>query len=166
MEPGFAAVVREVEAAVVAEDHVPRVGRVDPKVVHIEVKDAGAVRQQVHQRALDLPIGTAAVFRDHEPVAGEVDDVLVVGRDPDDTEVVAGGQPFLVHFAPRGAAIVGAVKLAADSLGPPPTPPTTTTLSRYRLGWQRPVVVDQCVDHGGVGGRHVDGDTADVGAGR
>src|SRR5262249_39723911 len=105
--PALAGVGRDVHAAVVAVDHPPRVGRVDPQVV------VGAVVRAVHGAE-----GAAAVDALEQRDVRGPDDVSVL-RIHGERGVVPGPLPQVVVCRgqpPALAAVVGAVEAALFGL--------------------------------------------------
>src|SRR5262249_7524658 len=101
--PSRAAVVRECHAAVVAEDQMTRIARVDPEGMMIGV------------RALcSVPVreGLAAVSREVQRYAQNIDALIVVGVDTNLAEIERP-RANIVAFRPGLPAIVG----AEDSAG-------------------------------------------------
>ena len=108
---GLAAVDRDVDAAVAAEDDAVlcRAGS-----HHIERKSPNTPRKKSR-----VP-GLAAVARDVHRVAGHDDGLVVVRIDADLVERVrrlAAGDVDVGHLPPRLAAVVGAIELVADDAG-------------------------------------------------
>src|SRR5262249_21785939 len=103
--PGAAAVTRVVEAAVVSEQHVARVGGVDPHGVVVGVDGAPGGAGE----------GAAPVTRAAQRDAQHPEVVGVIGVDADLAEV-EWARAEVVHLAPRLAAVVTAVDAADVSM--------------------------------------------------
>ena len=96
--PGLALVTSRRHSAVVADQHMIRVVRIDPHRVMVDVNPLGAVE----------PKSLAAVVRNAERRFRQVDPEIVLGIDPDDPEIhwPAVMRP---HLSPGTAGIIGPV---------------------------------------------------------
>ncbi len=130
-----AAVVGDVDAAVVVVDQVVAVVRVDPQAVVVAVEPG----------RVEAPPGLAAVGRLRKAQAHDVDRLGRARVDPDLPEDPAVGAAEAVHarradLAPAGPRVVGAVDLGADD-APLLRPAVGVLLAGFGLG-ARCVVVD------------------------
>ncbi len=158
MEPRRAAIGREVHAAVVAEDHVPGIGGIDPQIVMVEMQGRRRMVVEMRDQAVHLLKRAAAIVRSLEIRRQRIEQIRVVGRHDDDA-VRAEPDAVVLHreLAPMFAAVVGAIDLRAGG---------------DRAGPLRPGVLDgrlvrdERVDRLGRGRRHGQADAADERAAR
>ena len=139
VQPRLAAIVGREHAAVVSEQQMIRVGRIDPQLVVVEVHDEAARFVQPPDGLADPGIGASSVGGMERPVPKDINLLRILRRDVDVAElppIDAEDVPQIlrVRLVPCVAAVIRAIHLAAD-----------IRAVASAAGERRPVV-EKCID--------------------